>query len=108
MASSSRSGTNSRLEARSSRSISRLACGAAVKAQQNADGAILSLPPVGLGTKDGEVSQIFKNCFQQICLSGRPVQQVLDAQARQLNTILDEVKVACWKPDPAGTPCKVQ
>jgi multiple sugar transport system substrate-binding protein len=80
----------------------------AVKAQQNADGAILSLPPVGLGTKDGEVSQIFKNCFQQICLSGRPVQQVLDAQARQLNTILDEVKVACWKPDPAGTPCKVQ
>jgi multiple sugar transport system substrate-binding protein len=81
---------------------------AAVQAQQNASGAILSLPPVGLGAKDGEVSQIFKNCFQQICLNRKPVQQVLDAQARQLNTILDEVKVACWKPDPAGTPCKVQ
>jgi multiple sugar transport system substrate-binding protein len=80
----------------------------AVQAQQNADGAILSLPPVGLGTKDGEVSQVFKDCFKQICLNRRPVQSVLDAQARQLNTILDEVKVACWKPDPAGTPCKVQ
>jgi multiple sugar transport system substrate-binding protein len=81
---------------------------AAVQAQQNADGAILSLPPVGLGAKDGEVSQIFKNCFQQICLNRKPIQSVLDAQARQLNAILDEVKVACWKPDPAGTPCKVQ
>jgi multiple sugar transport system substrate-binding protein len=81
---------------------------AAVQAQQEAEGAILSLPPVGLGTKDGEVSQVFKDCFQQICLNGRPVQQVLDNQARQLNVILDEVKVACWKPDPAGTPCKVQ
>jgi multiple sugar transport system substrate-binding protein len=81
---------------------------AAVQAQQNADGAILSLPPVGLGAKDGEVSQVFKNCFQQICLNRKPVQQVLDAQARQLNAILAEVKVACWKPDPAGTPCKVQ
>jgi multiple sugar transport system substrate-binding protein len=32
---------------------------------------------------------------------------VLDAQATRLNAILDEIKVACWKPDPAGTPCKV-
>jgi multiple sugar transport system substrate-binding protein len=81
---------------------------AAVQAQQSAEGAILSLPPVGLGTKDGEVSQVFKDCFKQICLDGKPVQQVLDAQANQLNSILDEVKVACWKPDPAGSPCKVQ
>jgi multiple sugar transport system substrate-binding protein len=81
---------------------------AAVQAQQTAEGAILSLPPVGLGAKDGEMSQVFKDCFQQICLNRRPVRQVLDAQARQLNAILDEVKVACWKPDPAGTPCKVQ
>ena len=80
---------------------------AAVQAQQNAQDAILSLPPVGLGAKDGEMSQVFKDCFQQICLNNRPVQQVLDTQARQLNAILDEVKVACWKPDPAGTPCRV-
>lgn len=81
---------------------------AAVQAQQGAGEAILSLPPVGLGAKDGEVSQIFKNTFKEICLNNKPVQQVLDAQAKQLNTILDQLKVACWKPDPAGSPCRVQ
>jgi multiple sugar transport system substrate-binding protein len=80
---------------------------AAVQAQQNADDAVISLPPVGLGAKDGEVSQIFKNCFKEICIDGRPVQQVLDAQAQQLNAILDELKVGCWQPDPAGQTCRV-
>jgi len=82
----------------------------AVRRQQTAEGAILALPPVGLGTRDGEVSQIFKNCFKEICLDGRPVRQVLDGQARQLNTVLDEVKVPCWRPDPvaAGQTCRVQ
>jgi multiple sugar transport system substrate-binding protein len=82
----------------------------AVRRQQSAEGAVLALPPVGLGAKDGEVSQIFKNCFKEICLDGRPVQQVLDRQAQQLNTILDEAKVPCWRPDPvaAGQTCRVQ
>ena len=80
---------------------------AGVKAQQSSSGTIVSLPPVGLGAKDGEVAQIFKNCFKEICLDGKPVQAVLDAQAAKLNAILDELKVACWKPDPAGTSCKV-
>jgi multiple sugar transport system substrate-binding protein len=80
---------------------------AAVRAQQEADDAISSLPPVGLGAKEGEVSQVFKNCFKEICIDRRPVQQVLDAQARQLNTILDELKVPCWKPDPTAAQCRV-
>ncbi|MDQ7906420.1 ABC transporter substrate-binding protein [Phytohabitans sp. ZYX-F-186] len=80
---------------------------AAVKAQQEAANAIVSLPPVGVGARDGEVSQIFKNAFKEICLDGKPVQGVLDAQATQLNVILDELKVACWRPDPAGSPCRV-
>lgn len=79
----------------------------AVKAQQGAAGAIVSLPPVGVGARDGEVGQIFKNAFKEICLDGKPVQGVLDAQATQLNAILDELKVACWRPDPAGSPCRV-
>ncbi|MEU2616045.1 ABC transporter substrate-binding protein [Micromonospora sp. NPDC007271] len=81
---------------------------AAVRAQQESTDALVSLPPVGLGAKDGEVSQIFKNCFKEICLDSKPVQQVLDNQAKQLNTILDELKVSCWKPDPDGQPCRVQ
>lgn len=82
-----------------------LAAGA-VREQRAAPGAILSLPPVGLGPRDGEVAQVFKNCFKEICLDGRPVRQVLDAQAGQLNAILDELKVPCWAPDPAGDPCR--
>lgn len=81
---------------------------AGVKAQQDAPDVLVSLPPVGLGAKDGEVAQIFKNCFKEICLDGKPIQGVLDAQAAGLNAILDELKVPCWAPDPAGSPCKVQ
>lgn len=80
---------------------------AAVKAQQEAAGAIVSLPPVGVGARDGEVGQVFKNVFKEVCLDGKPVQGVLDAQATQLNAILDELKVPCWRPDPDGNPCRV-
>jgi multiple sugar transport system substrate-binding protein len=82
----------------------------AVRRQQSAAGAIVALPPVGLASREGEVSQIFKNCFKEICLDGRPVRQVLDAQARQLNAILDELKVPCWRPDPvaSGQQCRVR
>lgn len=78
----------------------------AINAQRGAPNAILSLPPVALGTRDGEVAQLFKNCFKEICLDGKPVKQVLDAQATQLNAIMDELKVPCWQPDPAGDPCR--
>jgi len=80
---------------------------AAVRRQQRSAGALLALPPVGLGAKEGEVSQIFKNCFQQICLETRPVQQVLDTQATQLNTILKGLNIPCWAPDPISTKCEV-
>lgn len=82
---------------------------AAVRRQQRSSGALLALPPVGVGAKDGEVSQIFKNCFQEICLNSSPVQPVLDKQATQLNTILKALAVPCWAPDPVspGTKCEV-
>jgi multiple sugar transport system substrate-binding protein len=79
---------------------------AAISAQRSAAGAIVSLPPVGVGTHDGEVAQIFKNCFKEVCLDGKPVRSVLDAQATQLNAILDQLKVPCWQPDPADSPCR--
>lgn len=80
---------------------------AAVRAQQQAPDALLALPPVGLGAKDGEVTQVFKNCFQQICLDGQPVRKVLDAQASGLAAILKPLAVPCWAPDPAGAVCEV-
>jgi multiple sugar transport system substrate-binding protein len=59
-----------------------------------------------MGTRDGEVAQIFKNCFKEICIDGKPVKQVLNAQAGQLNAIMDELKVPCWQPDPAVAACR--
>lgn len=80
---------------------------AAVRRQQRSAGALLALPPVGLGTKEGEVSQIFKNCFQEICLNNADVQPVLDRQAKELNTILNTLNVPCWAPDPISAKCEV-
>lgn len=81
----------------------------AVKAQQSAPNTVLGLPPVGLGAKDGEVSQVFKDCFKEICKDGAAPAAVLAKQAKILQAILDEVKVPCWAPDPvtAGETCKV-
>jgi multiple sugar transport system substrate-binding protein len=80
----------------------------AVTAQQSAENAILALPPVGLGAKDGEVAQLYKNCFQEICLNGKDVKSTLQAQGQQLNAILADLKVPCWAPDPVqpGQVCK--
>jgi multiple sugar transport system substrate-binding protein len=85
-----------------------LAAGA-IGAQRAASNAILALPPVGIGTRDGEVSQIFKNTFNEICLNGKAIQTVLNTGAGQLNAILDQVKVPCWAPDEvvAGQSCRV-
>lgn len=81
----------------------------AVAAQQSAPNTVLGLPPVGLGAKDGEVSQVFKDCFKEICKDGKAPAAVLGQQAKILQAILDEVKVSCWAPDPvtAGETCKV-
>ena len=79
----------------------------AVRQQQRSAGALLALPPVGLGAKEGEVSQIFKNCFQEICLNNSGIQPVLDRQASELNTILRDLNVPCWAPDPISAKCEV-
>lgn len=76
---------------------------AAVKATQENPKGLLSLPPVGLGAKDGEVSQVFKDCFAQICKDGGDPAKVIPAQAKTLQAILDEAGVPCWAPDPVGS-----
>jgi len=79
----------------------------AVNRQAHAQGAILSLPPVGLGQHDGEVSKVFADCFRSIVLDGADIRATLDKQARVLEGILQEVKVPCWAPDPAARICRV-
>lgn len=81
----------------------------AVQAQQNNPKAIVALPPVGVGAKDAELGQAFKDTFTQICLQNKPIPDVVANQANVIQKILDEVKVPCWAPDPSsnGQTCKV-
>ncbi|KMS86634.1 ABC transporter substrate-binding protein [Streptomyces regensis] len=79
----------------------------AVAKQKNADDAILSLPPVGLGEREGEVSKVFQDTFRAIVLGGADIRSTLDAQARVLQGVLSELNVPCWAPDPAAERCEV-
>ena len=79
----------------------------AVRAQQEASDAILALPPVGLGDKDPQVSQLFKNCFQEVCLNGADVRATLVTQGKALADIMASLNVPCWAPDPQANPCVV-
>lgn len=79
----------------------------AVQKQRDAHGSILSLLPVGLGTREGEVTKAFKDSFQQIILGGADIRSTLDNQARVLQKVFDELKVPCWAPDPAAALCEV-
>lgn len=79
----------------------------AIERQRTAPDALVALPPVGVGTREGEVSKVFKDTFQSIVLDGADIQSTLDAQSRIMNQLLAELKVPCWRPDPAGSPCEV-
>lgn len=79
----------------------------AVAAQMNSPKALLALPPVGLGTKDGELSQVFKDCFKEICLNKGDPKTVVTKYAATISAILAAAKVPCWAPDPAATVCQV-
>ena len=81
----------------------------AVRAQAESADTLVSLPPVGLGQKDGEMSKIYKDSFTAIVLQNADIRSTLDAQARNMQTLLDSVKASCWPPDGGarGEVCKV-
>jgi multiple sugar transport system substrate-binding protein len=75
----------------------------AVNRQQHASDAVLSLPPVGVGALDGQISQVFEDCFTLICLQNKPIRSTLDAQASRLNSLLKQAGAPCWAPDKSVT-----
>jgi multiple sugar transport system substrate-binding protein len=81
----------------------------AVKAQASSADTIVSLPPVGLGAKDGEMSKIFRDSFTAIVLQNADINATLEAQAKNMQTLLNDAKVPCWPPDKvtAGQTCVV-
>ncbi|MDQ0379993.1 hypothetical protein [Amycolatopsis thermophila] len=78
-----------------------------MRRQRDAPGAILSLLPVGLGTREGEVTKAFKDSFQAIVLDGADIRSTLDSQAKVLQKVFDDLKVPCWAPDPPAARCEV-
>lgn len=71
----------------------------AVNATQTSKDAVISLLPVGLGDKGGEFNKVYMDTFQRIVLSGEPVGEVLDAQAKTLAQLMADAKAPCWAPD---------
>ncbi len=75
----------------------------------NAPDAIPSLLPVGLGSRGGEINEIFRNAFNRIVINNEDIQTVLDEEGATLQTLMTETGAACWAPDPASEgPCQVQ
>lgn len=82
---------------------------AAVEAQANAEDAIPSLLPVGLGARGGEINEIFRNAFNRVVIEGQDIQTVLDEEGAALQTLMDETGAACWAPDPPSEgACQVE
>ena len=80
----------------------------AVEAQATAANALPALLPVGLGERGGEINQIFRNAFDRIVLNGEDIETVLNEEAANLQTLMDETGAPCWAPDPVSDgPCQV-
>jgi multiple sugar transport system substrate-binding protein len=82
---------------------------AAVEAQSSSADALPALLPVGLGERGGEINQIYRNAFDRIVLDGEDIQTVLEAEAANLQALMDETGAPCWDPDPPSEgPCQVE
>ena len=80
----------------------------AVGATSGAKDALPSLLPIGLGAKGGEFNKVYMDAFQRIVLRGEPIKDVLAAQAKVLDGLMQETKAPCWAPDkPSTGPCPV-
>jgi len=80
----------------------------AVGATAGAKDALPSLLPIGLGAKGGEFNKVYMDAFQRIALRGEPIKDVLAAQGKVLESLMQETKAPCWAPDKASSgPCPV-
>lgn len=75
---------------------------AAVTAQSSSEDSIVALLPIGLGSRGGELNQIFRNAFTRIVIDGGEIETVLAEEAATLQTLLDETGAPCWAPDPTS------
>lgn len=82
---------------------------AAVEATVNAPDALPALIPVGLGARGGEINEIFRAAFDRVVIEGEDATTVLEEEAANLQSLLDDTGAPCWAPDPASDgPCQVE
>ena len=72
----------------------------AVQATTSSEAALPSLLPVGLGGQSDAYNEVFRNAFRSIVLEDNEIQGVLDAEAQNLQRVLDAAQASCWAPDP--------
>ncbi|MGQ9851211.1 MAG: ABC transporter substrate-binding protein [Aggregatilineaceae bacterium] len=81
----------------------------AVAAQAGSPDALPALLPVGLGSRGGEINEIYRNAFSRIVLNGEDIQTVLEQEGANLQKLLDETGAPCWPPDaPSEGACQLQ
>lgn len=82
---------------------------AAVSAQLVSERSIPTLLPVGLGESNKTYNELFMLTFSAIVLERKDSKAVLDANAKELQAILDQQNIRCWLPDVSGArPCKIE
>lgn len=88
---------------------SMLALSAAVKDQSSSPVSIPVLLPSGLGKSGGTYNSVFMLTFSAIVLEGKDIARTLDANARELQAIIDRENARCWLPDVSdGRPCRIE
>ncbi len=81
----------------------------AVAKQSSSPEALPALLPVGLGEREDEIDQIFRDTFTRIITNGEDIRGVLDEQGSNLQALLNETGAACWPPDPPSSgPCQLE
>jgi multiple sugar transport system substrate-binding protein len=80
-----------------------------VAKQAKSPDAKVALLPIGLGAKGGEFNKVQLDTFQSIVIKNEDIQKVLNDQAAILQTVMNDTKAPCWRPDPPSTgPCQVK
>ncbi len=86
------------------RSLSR-----AVADQSSSLNPVPTLLPVGLGSRAGDFNALYTLTFAEIVLEEKDVGSVLDANAAELQRIIDAENARCWLPDRSEErPCKIE
>ena len=81
----------------------------AVDRQADAQDSVPTLMPVGLGERGGDYNNLFMLTFSEIVLDGKDVRTTLNANALELQKIIDGENAKCWSPDISDArPCKIE